>query len=89
MWQHRELACVFRRSLKENGCIYLYQRFPSASIYHLVCLCLVRLAWAKQRSAPRVLEDHCVNGPRAAHSRVALFKYRHQLLNASNMSSQK
>lgn len=55
----------------------------SASIYNLVCLCSERLAWDKQRSAPRVLEDHCVNGPRAAHSRVALFKYRHQLLNAS------
>lgn len=60
---------------------------PSASIYNLACLCSERLAWGKQRSAPRVLEDHCVNDPRAAHSRVALFKYRHQLLNASTWAT--
>lgn len=48
-----------------------------------VCLYSERLTRGKQRHAPRVLEDHCVNGPRAARCGVALFKYRHQLLNAS------
>lgn len=48
-----------------------------------VCLYSERLTRGKQRHAPRVLEDHCVNGPRAARCGVALFKYRHQLLNTS------
>lgn len=76
--QHGE-ACLYI----ENVCIYLYQSTTSTSIYNLVCLCSECLAWVKHQSVPRVHEDHCVNGPHTAHSRVTLFKYRHQLLNAS------
>lgn len=42
--------------------------FLAASICNLVCLSSESLAWGKQWHAPRVLEDHCVNGPRAARS---------------------
>lgn len=64
----------------------IYTNQSSPSIDNLVCLCSECLTWDKQQSAPRVAEDHCVNGPRTAHSSMTLFKYRHQLLNTSTQA---
>lgn len=66
--------------------VYLWRQAASVRLDLQPCVCVyIQSAsrGAKQRHAPRVLEDHCVNGPRAARCGVALFKYRHQLLNAS------
>lgn len=49
----------------------------------LVCLRTERLKCGEQHSAPACSEDQCVNGPHRAHSTLTLFKYRHQLLDAS------
>lgn len=73
LWQSTLFVCS-----GENDWVYLWR---AASIYNLVRVFISRRG--KQRHAPRVLEDHCVNGPRAARAGVALFKYRHQLLNTS------
>lgn len=77
--RHGELVCVFRLLLH----LFIPRRPLDFSLQP--CVFMFR-AFGRGRvgeSAPRVLEDLCVNGPRTAHSGVALFKYRHQLLIAS------
>lgn len=60
--------------------------FRAVSICNLVCLSSESLAWGKQWHAPRVLEDHCVNGPRSVRSEwrslntdTSCWTYQHEL----------